>query len=246
MANLVIDIGNSRTKVAVFQDRELAHFDVLDELTTETIAHYLAGHNIVHSILSSVKQQVGPVEALLSENTRYTRFTAATPSGIQNHYKTPQTLGLDRLAGLIGAQALYPESSNLVIDAGTCITCDAHDEAGNYYGGSISPGLRMRFKAMHTFTGRLPLVEVNDDFDNWMGDTTETAMMAGVVQGLVNELTGFIELYNKKYTRLNVIITGGDAAFFDSHLKNSIFAHILQVRPHVVLIGLNEVIHQQQ
>lgn len=245
MANLVIDIGNTRTKIAVFKNREHIKTDVHERVTPELIDQYISAENINNSIITSVSQEIKELEDILKAKTQYIRFSAKVSSSIINNYKTPQTLGLDRLAGLIGAQALYPQSNNLVIDAGTAITYDAHDNDGNYYGGSISPGLHMRLKALHTFTGRLPLVMPDENFTNWMGDDTPKAILSGVVQGMINEISGFIGIYQQEYGQLNVILSGGDADFFDTRLKNSIFAHILKIRPHLVLTGLNEIINQQ-
>jgi type III pantothenate kinase len=164
-------------------------------------------------------------------------------TGIENKYKSPATLGLDRLAGIIGARTLFPDKNCLVIDAGTCITYDAINKDGVYEGGSISPGLKMRLKAMHNFTRRLPEVELVE-YDDWQGYDTKSAMLSGVLNGAIEEVKGFIEIYNSKYSKLHVILCGGDSIFFDNRLKNSIFAHALKTEPNLVLIGLNEVIQQ--
>lgn len=243
MANLVIDIGNTRTKIAVFHGREIIKTEILDQLTTATLAGYLIKEDITASIISSVDEDITELENVLSK-TNYIRFSVQAYSAIHNHYKTPETLGLDRLAGVIGAWVLFPNSNSLVIDAGTCITYDAIDTSGNYYGGSISPGLTMRLKALHTFTGRLPLVELDNVYSIQTGSDTQTSILSGVMQGTVLEITGFIELYKTKHPDLQVILCGGDADFFDTRLKNSIFAPIIKREPNLVLIGLNEVIHQ--
>ncbi len=153
-------------------------------------------------------------------------------------------MGLDRIAGVIGAKSLFPDTNCLVIYAGTCITYDAVDLAGVYEGGSISPGLKMRLKAMHKFTGRLPEVELSN-YADWRGYDTPSAMLSGVLNGCTEELRGMIEIYRSRYPGLQVILCGGDAIFFDTRLKNSIFAHTLKTEPNLVLIGLNEVIEQQ-
>src|SRR5690606_709080 len=162
-----------------------------------------------------------------------------------NHYKTPQTLGLDRFAGVIGAAALYPEQNSLVIDAGTCITYDRIDKNRNYDGGGISPGLSMRFQAMHELTEKLPLIAPDLHFMEKIGTDTRSSLLAGAQQGLINEALGFINDYELRFEALQIILCGGDFKFFDTRLKNSIFAHSVKVEPHLVLIGLNEVIHQQ-
>ena len=242
MANLVIDIGNSRTKFAVFNNRKLA--EIFTDLTIEDVGSLISTHKISYSILSSVKSESAGWEEFLKEKTTFLRFSSQLKTSVQLKYLSPDTLGLDRLAAVIGAQSLYPNRNCLVIDAGTCITYDAVDMEGNYYGGSISPGLKMRLQAMHEFTGRLPLVELDENFSDWQGNDTISAMLSGVVNGTGSEVLGFIENYNTRYSNLQGVLCGGDANFFDTRLKSSIFAQTFKTEPHLVLIGLNEVIHQ--
>jgi type III pantothenate kinase len=243
MAQLVIDIGNSRSKLAVFEKHKLISSEKVQKLDTNILRQYLKNSEITHSIISSVNDGITGLEDFLKENTRYIRFSAVLETGIVNKYKSPATLGLDRLAGIIGARSLFPDRNCLVIDAGTCITYDAVKKDGVYEGGSISPGLKMRLQAMHNFTGRLPEVELTD-YEDWQGYDTKSAMLSGVVNGSIEEVRGFIEIYNSKYSELLVILCGGDSIFFDYRLKNSIFAHTLKTEPDLVLIGLNEVILQ--
>lgn len=244
MAQLVIDIGNSRTKLAVFEGRRLIRSEKFRQVDRTILNQYLNNNEIGQSIISSVNNEITGLEDLLKEKTQYIRFSARLHTGIVNRYKSPDTLGLDRLAGILGAKALFPGRNCLVIDAGTCITYDAINKNGVYEGGSISPGLNMRLKAMHQFTGRLPEVELSE-FNDWQGEDTISAMLSGTVNGSAEEIKGFIEIYNSKYPELQVILCGGDAIFFDTRLKNSIFAHALKTEPDLVLIGLNEVIQQQ-
>ena len=244
MAQLVIDIGNSRTKLAVFEGRRLIRSEKFRQVDKIILNQYLNNNEIGQSIISSVNNEITGLEDLLKEKTQYIRFSARLDTGIVNRYKSPDTLGLDRLAGILGAKALFTSRNCLVIDAGTCITYDAINKNGVYEGGSISPGLNMRLKAMHQFTGRLPEVELSE-FNDWQGEDTISAMLSGTVNGSAAEIKGFIEIYNSKYPELQVILCGGDAIFFDTRLKNSIFAHALKTEPDLVLIGLNEVIQQQ-
>lgn len=244
MSHLVIDIGNSRTKVAVFDGHNLIKIDVLDHLSDELLADYLKAEDIQQSIISSVKDEIEGLESMLAARTEYTRFSAGIITSIINQYKSPETLGLDRLAGVIGARVLFPEKDCLVIDLGTCITYDAISKDGIYRGGSISPGLNMRLRAMHEYTGRLPLIQLSD-YGELEGNDTCTSMLSGVVNGTFLEVMGFIQLYIDQYSELQPIMCGGDAIFFDTRLKNSIFAHTLKTEPHLVLTGLNEVINQQ-
>ena len=243
MAHLVIDIGNSRTKLAVFQGTTLLRTEKVAKLDTNILSEFLNNAEITHSIISSVNDEITALEDLLKEKTKYIRFSPLLQTGITNNYKSPATLGLDRLAGILGAMALFPGRNCLVIDAGTCITYDSINKDGVYEGGSISPGLKMRLKAMHNFTGRLPEVELID-YKDWQGYDTKSAMLSGVMNGAFEEVKGFIEIYNSKYSELQLVLCGGDSIFFDYRLKNSIFAHALKTEPDLVLIGLNEVILQ--
>jgi type III pantothenate kinase len=243
MANLVVDIGNSRAKLAVFRDRELIRSAAFTELQPETVETLIREYQVSSSILSSVTAFDEKLVSILENNTRYIRFSSEQPAFVRVNYRTPETLGLDRLAGVIAAHALFPEQPALVIDAGTCITYDLVDAEGNYSGGSISPGLDMRLKAMHTFTGRLPLVERSESIEEPFGRDTRTSMLSGVLEGTWHEVRGFIEAYNREYNGVQVVLCGGDAEFFDTRLKNSIFAHSVKTEAHLVLIGLNEVIH---
>ena len=243
MAHLVIDIGNSRSKIAVFEGDKLIRSEKVHVLEPTILGEYLKKSEITHSIISSVNDGIIALEDFLKERTAYIRFSALLKTGIEYKYKSPDTLGLDRLAGIIGARSLFPDTNCLVIDAGTCITYDAINKDGVYEGGSISPGLKMRLKAMHNFTRRLPEVELIE-YEDWQGYDTKSAMLSGVLNGAIEEVKGFIEIYNSKYSQLHVLLCGGDSIFFDYRLKNSIFAHALKTEPDLVLIGLNEVIEQ--
>ena len=243
MPNLVIDIGNTRTKIAVFQDRKLLFSDTEESLKLKKAADIIERFKITDSILSSVAAAEEEVGELLEKHTRFIRFSHQYPAAVQINYKTPETLGLDRLAGVIGAMAVNADRTSLVIDCGTCITMDAVTGDGQYSGGSISPGLRMRLKALNAFTGRLPLVEPDDSFSSWQGTDTRDSILAGVLEGAFQEVLGFVAKYNSHYAGLQVLLCGGDADFFDRRLKNSIFAGIVKTEPALILIGLNEVIH---
>ncbi|MBT6766833.1 MAG: type III pantothenate kinase, partial [Prolixibacteraceae bacterium] len=151
-------------------------------------------------------------------------------------YDSKETLGKDRIAAAVGAFDLYPDSNVLIIDAGTAITYDIINEKNQYLGGNISPGLEMRFKALHHFTGKLPLVKQNK-FDKLYGNTTENAILAGVQNGLVFEVDKAIDTFKEFYNNLKVIITGGNAEFFDKKLKNSFFVHF-----NLIAMGLNRIL----
>lgn len=242
MANLVIDIGNTLTKLAVFERSKLVfEGNYLDEQQISTL---ILKYHIKQAIYSSVKNETPAWLEKLTQTMQVVKFTNNMAVGVINHYATPQTLGADRIAAVAGARHLYPGESSLVIDGGTTITYDKVDAEGNYYGGSISPGLTVRYKALNNYTAGLPLIEADGAFNHEYGDSTETAIRSGVQNGLKYELTGFIESYTKHDTKLNIILTGGDSDFFDTLLKNSIFAPCIKIEPHLVLIGLNAALLQ--
>jgi type III pantothenate kinase len=240
MANLVIDIGNTFTKIAVFEDDNLVSVTKVEQLKEENIIAIIQRYSIKKLIYTSVKQDFDFHLAI-----PVLKFSHQTKIPIANLYQSPETLGLDRLAAVIGASHLYNQTDILVIDAGTCITYDFINKQKQYKGGSISPGLQMRFKAMHEFTGKLPLVTLDENNVAFYGASTHEALQSGVVNGLIFEVTGYINHYLNHHPETKIILCGGDATFFDTKLKNSIFAHQILTEPHLVLIGLNKVVNYQ-
>ena len=234
---LVIDIGNTRVKAAVFQAAELQNsfiFDSTDELIADNI---FEKYPIKHCILGSVVNEIEPFLLWLKTKTTSLIFSSETPVPIKNLYKSAHTLGSDRLAGAVGGNFLYPDKNVLVIDAGTCIKYNFVNANNEYLGGAISPGLQMRFKAMHTFTSRLPLLEVDENFVTLVGTNSSESIRSGSQIGAVAEVEGCIALYKEQYPDVNVIITGGDVNFFEKRLKNSIFAD-----QNLILKGLNAIL----
>jgi type III pantothenate kinase len=244
MANLVIDIGNTFTKAAIFERDELIHAEHYTTLDTNILDTFLTKYSVERAIISSVKKNSEKWEAGLKQKVQVIYFSVGMTTSIHNHYRTPQTLGLDRLAAVIGANYLYPDKNNLIIDGGTCITYDYVDAGGNYFGGSISPGLSMRYNALNHYTAVLPVVKQDADFEGDSGNDTETAIRSGVQNGIKFELTGFIKSYTDDNKQLNIILTGGDSIFFDTLLKNSIFAPYIKNEPYLVLKGLNAATQQ--
>jgi len=243
MHNLVIDIGNTNSKLAVFNNRELIEYLTLKQMTAEDVLNLIKQHKISNSTISSVAIEFEDIINVLKTHTNYIEFSTKVNTGIKNHYKTLATLGLDRWAKIIAAHYYYPQRNCFIIDAGTCITYDLLDSEHTYFGGSISLGLHMRFEALHHFTRRLPLVEWDrTETEIPAGEDTPTAIKNGVLQGAINEVEGFISHENKENKDLTVLITGGDAAFLLKQLKNSIFAPQIIHDPYLVLKGLNEVI----
>ncbi len=244
MANLVIDIGNTQTKIGVFEGD---HFVVATQhqkpgevFFTTLVERY----GITQAIISSVLQEQQAWETMLAGTIKVSYFNNTMATGLTNHYLTPLTLGADRVAAVYGALKLYPAQNSLVIDGGTAITYDFVNAGGNYFGGSISPGLKTRYKALNYYTASLPEVEADKNFAEQYGNSTLTAIQSGVQNGLKYELEGFINAYQAQYEQLNILLTGGDGEFFDTLLKNSIFAPYVKIEHNLVLTGLNAALLQ--
>jgi type III pantothenate kinase len=236
--NLCIDIGNTRSKLAVFDEEgSLKKLIVREKFSQTKLEKVVGKYEIKHAILSSVRKKNGKLKRFLDTHIEsFIDLTVDIELPVTNNYHSPETLGRDRIALVVGASALFPKSDILVIDAGTCITYDFIDAQANYHGGSISMGLDMRFKALNHFTAKLPLVQ-RRDLDSHIGYTTETSIQTGLQCGVVYEMQGFIAAYRAQYPDLRVLITGGDANFFESRFKNQIFAV-----PNLVLKGLNQIL----
>lgn len=236
-AKLCLDLGNTRIKAAVFEGNELVFLQTYNKLSSEQLINLVSQQHITHSIISSVRNHPSYFnEVLQKESKTFIELSHLTPIPIQNNYATPHTLGKDRLAAVVGAITLHPHNPVLVIDAGTCITFDFIDAQHTYQGGSISMGIEMRFRALNTFTDQLPLIE-RQPIGNLIGNDTRQSILNGVIGGTIAELDGFIGHYCSQYPALIVLITGGDARFFESKLKSKIFA-----RPNLVLLGLNKIL----
>jgi len=232
--NLIIDIGNTLTKLALFQGREMVAFSSFEGVDAKHIIQFCESNLFIkNAILSSVKEYPSEIDLYLSQQYKTVLFSHNTFVPVINRYGTPESLGKDRLAGVVGAQKLIPGSDILVIDAGTAITYDFVTASGEYLGGSISPGITMRYKALHTFTNRLPLLDYYDDAQ-LIGDDTSTSIHSGVLNGAVAEMEGIIQHYRNLYPGIKIILTGGDHNYFDKRLKIKTFA-----APNLVLEGLN-------
>jgi type III pantothenate kinase len=232
--NVVIDYGNSSAKIGIFEKRTLIESFSIRE--SDELREFLNNFSGKEIIISSVNQNSEDIAGWATNFKRAFILGPQLPLPVKNMYGSPMTLGMDRLAGVCGAFDMFPGTNCLVIDAGTCITYDFIDLTGSYFGGGISPGLHMRFKAMHHLTVRLPLVEVVDD-PPLVGDSTVTCMQSGAILGATDEIDGMIRRYSEKYGDLRVILCGGDTAFFENKLKASIFAV-----PELVLSGLNSIL----
>ncbi|HPR32371.1 MAG TPA: type III pantothenate kinase [Prolixibacteraceae bacterium] len=238
MLNLVVDIGNSRTKVAVFNRGELMiHFPV-DRLLPKDIRMLKEEYpGLTKAILSSVKDpQPELMDCLRNEFGFFVNLDATTPLPIDNCYQTPETLGKDRIAAAVGANHLYPNQHVLVIDAGTAITYDYVNDRNQYKGGFITPGLSMRFKALNHFTDRLPLLSPSFT-EKPIGLSTETSIQGGIQLGLMGEIRQIVEYFNIFQEDLCIILTGGDHFYFEKWLKNYKFVAL-----EITLLGLNTIV----
>ena len=240
--NLIIDAGNSRIKVALFERSRMVEFIRMAHWDLIKISRMLASAPFLESgILSAVREVPAEIMELVRHRLHPLHILAPDmPLPIGMEYKTPETLGKDRIAAAVGAWDRFRDSNLLVIDAGTALTMDLVSEEGRFLGGNISPGMRMRFKALHEYTRQLPLVEPLDEVPI-IGKTTEEAIRAGVIRGMVYEVDNYINSLKNKYNGLRVIITGGDAQRLMKKLKNTIF-----VDQYLVLNGLNRILLHQQ
>jgi len=230
-----IDIGNTRIKLALFEEDTLSKKVIWLDWSIAKLEKWTYNHFVKKIILSSVKPVSKEMLEYLNSQFDFLELTAETPIPICNKYKTPKTLGKDRLAAVIGAFRLFPKQTCLVIDAGTCITYDLLTAEGDYLGGNIAPGIGLRLRAMNEFTAKLPLIERGKQEKIW-GESTETALRNGGQFGAVYEMEGYIQTCIEKFGHLTVVITGGDADFFVKAVKTRIFAY-----PNLVEEGLIEI-----
>ncbi len=231
--NLLIDSGNTFTKAALCDAHkilEVIHINFSEDF--QKIKERFSPSTI---IISSVNKEASEILNYFPD-TRKIILDSTTPVPIKNLYKTPATLGMDRLAGIVAGATLFPGNAVLCIDAGTCITYDMVDEKAQYLGGSISPGIEMRFKALHTFTAKLPLIHRKEN-TTLIGDSTENSILSGVMLGAVKEMEGVINEYKAANKGIKIIITGGDAGFFESRIKDTIFAE-----PELLFLGLKRIL----
>jgi len=223
---LGVDIGNTRTKIAVYEKdkildifyspTEIFHEKIL-ELKKETPA---INELILASVGNLKEEQLQAISSRLNVKT----ISHSDPFPFENKYASPATLGIDRMVLASGACLMYPNQNTLIIDIGTCITYDFVTEHGTYLGGAISPGFALRYRSMHDYTAKLPLLHLQGEAP-LIGTTTQESIHSGVVNGLVAEIDGIIDRYKEKYHTLTIILTGGDAKFLSMQLKNSIFVH---------------------
>ncbi len=233
--NLIIDVGNSFVKLAVFnKDKMIQKVTTnIDDVIIKIRFLKKEYDDIDKAIISSVgRLKVKDVERI-SSYFELLILDSDVKLPFKNFYETPKTLGVDRVALVCGSIRKFSESDVLIIDAGTCVTYDFINKNNEYLGGAISPGIRMRYKSLNNLTANLPLLDSGMPKDI-IGNSTNESIHSGVIYGILNEIEGVIESYRLKYPDLTVILTGGDAKFLSKQLKSSIFAN-----PNFLLEGLN-------
>tara|TARA_R110002124_G_scaffold99337_1_gene245324 strand:+ start:55015 stop:55743 length:729 start_codon:yes stop_codon:yes gene_type:complete len=236
--NLIIDVGNTLVKLAVFEQQIIQYKKVCIKKDFLSVLNEVAElyPDITNTMLAMVgtltEHQLAQVEKLYTVSV----LSNETKVPFQNKYTTPKTLGVDRIALVSAAAAKYPNKDVLIIDSGSCITYDFINSENEYFGGAISPGLSMRYSSLNTFTAKLPLLDVSLP-KKLIGDTTAASIHSGVVNGVLYEIDGFISSYKANYSDLTIILTGGDAHFLRDRLKNDIFAN-----SNFLLEGLNYIL----
>ncbi len=232
MITLCFDLGNTRLKCAVFENAKLKELIVMDNDAEASVLEIIEKYHPEKSILSSVINHDLSIEKILTEKTKFHKLSAANKLPFSTPVNKPETIGADRLALCAAAVNIFPNQHNLIIGLGSCITYNFINKSHEFLGGSISPGLEMRLRAMHEFTAKLPLVKPDNNFP-LVGYNTATNLLSGAILGMRKEIDGMIDEYALKYGNFNALLTGGDLPFIASHLKNKIFAN-----PHLIYKGL--------
>jgi type III pantothenate kinase len=237
--NLVIDVGNTRVKFGFFNKNQFLHKDWIakDNFSLQYLKEIERKTAFEKIILTNSGEVQNEIIAYLAEKNNFILLNADTPLPIQNKYATPKTLGKDRLAGVIAASILFPKENCLTIDCGTCITYNFINHNKAFLGGNITPGMNMRFEAMHHFTAKLPLLSQGEIVD-LVGNNTETALQTGAQLGVIHEIDGFIRAYIQRFGAIKTLLTGGDAAYITHNLKQE----VIEVE-NLVLIGLNAILN---
>ena len=236
--NLVVDIGNNFFKLGIFENSNLvfSFFDKNDKIDVE-IEKIIRSYSKITSALISNVSSIKINDILNKLNIKIYELDSTFIFPFKLNYKTPESLGNDRLALAAAATILFPNSNNLVIDAGTCITIDFINNYNHFMGGSISPGVKMRYDSLNHYTANLPLLKNENNF-NYPGDSTNASIHAGIIGGVSNEINGFIKQINSRNDKVNVILTGGDAKILSKTLKITIFAN-----QNFILEGLNSILN---
>lgn len=235
MTNLIIDLGNTKQKAAIVSEGKIITRCSTTTLTANTIEDLVGINHIDRCLLSSVTTIPQALQLFLQQHYPFKIWNKEDGLSIKNRYQSP-TLGSDRLAAVVGGSFLYPNQNVLVVQFGTCLTFDFINANNEYLGGSIAPGIAMRFKALHSFTNQLPeLYSIVPC--NLIGNTTESSILSGVLNGIIAETKGIIAQYSSQYPSLVVIFSGGDALYFENNIKINTFAvHKIE---DIVMVGLD-------
>ena len=234
--NLVLDVGNSLLKIALFEKSELIQKFKFSGNYKRNIEDIISKYKVTHSIISNVGRIDDSTINILKESTSLLLVSNQLKIPFKNLYKSKNTLGQDRLALVSAAAFNFPNENVLIVDVGSCITYDFKNNNNEYLGGGISPGISMRFKSLNTFTSNLPLI----DFDNihkLIGNNTKNSINSGVINGTISEINGIIQQYCEEFKNIRIILTGGDSNFLLKRIKNSIFAD-----QNFLLVGLNKLL----
>ncbi|MEO8066294.1 MAG: type III pantothenate kinase [Flavobacteriales bacterium] len=237
--DLVLDIGNTRTKAALFVDGSIVRHGTLVGNDGIALGSWLGDARPVRVALANSGAEDPSLLTFVQQLALVTRITGQSPSPLASAYTTPHTLGTDRLANSVAAWRMFPQRASMAIDMGTCITYDVVDEGGTHRGGAISPGLRMRAEAMHEHTAKLPMVEI-EGMPALLGTDTEGALRSGTFHGVLAELHGFTRACWQQWPHLAVVLTGGDAPLFVAALGTRIFAD-----PLLTLRGLHALLEHE-
>ena len=234
--NLILDFGNTYKKMAVVFQKEILYLTAQQRIEIKDIAEIEANYEIKNVILSSVVHHTEEIEDYLGKKYRFIKLSKETKIPVKNAYRTENTLGSDRLACAAAAHDFFPQENVLILQMGTCLTSDFVTKEGVYMGGSISPGMDMRFGALHHFCDKLPLIE-HKNIDFITGKSTEESILSGVINGIIAECNYVIDCYKAKYAPLKIILTGGNAKDFQSTIKSDAFAF-----SNLVIFGLDRIL----
>lgn len=235
--DLTVDIGNSHVKLGLFNAGKLISVLTLSTINHQRLLEYALKKNVKNIIVSSVKNQSFYYTPRMKKFFKnFLELTPSLPLPVKIHYKAKNTLGQDRIAAVTGANQIFPEKNVLVIDMGSAITYDLVTKDNEFIGGNISPGMSMRFKALHHFTSQLPLYHQSEQ-NKLFGQSTREAIISGVQNGIIFETEKYIDYITTNYSPLEIIITGGDSKFFDNKLKYTIFAE-----PNLITLGLYKIL----
>jgi type III pantothenate kinase len=236
--NLILDFGNTYKKIAAVSQGKIVCLTAKTHIEVNDIVEIERNYDIKNAVLSSVVDDTETeiVERYLEEKYKFLKLSKETKLPIQNAYLSKSTLGSDRLACAVAAYELFPQENVLVLQLGTCLTSDFITKEGVYLGGSISPGMNMRFEALHHFSAKLPLVEYQN-IHSLLGKSTEESILSGVIYGITAECDYIINSYKERYENIKIILTGGKAKKFEHTIKSELLA-----LDNFVILGLDAIL----